>query len=190
MLKTLTSVSSLLLLNLTSANAAVFINEIHYDNAGGDTGEFVELVGPAGTDLTGWELVFYNGSSTQLKPYAAVSLSGTLGDDTNTGYGFHSVFQSGIQNGSPDGMALVDAGGAVVQFLSYEGIFTAAEGVAAGMSSTDIGVSESSSNPVGESMQLQGSGSLYSDFSWVSGVAQTPGAVNVEQSINLSLIHI
>src|SRR5690606_35449458 len=31
----------------------VFINEIHYDNTGTDAGEFVEVAGPAGTDLAG-----------------------------------------------------------------------------------------------------------------------------------------
>lgn len=184
MRKLLTSLAPLLFCNIAAADTAVFINEIHYDNSGTDSGEFVELAGPAGTDLNGWELVFYNGSSTQLKPYASASLSGVLSDDTGSGSGFYTVFQSGIQNGSPDGLALVDASGTVVQFLSYEGVFTAAEGVAVGMTSTDIGVSESSSSPIGDSIQLQGSGSLYSDFSWATGIAQTPGALNAGQSIN------
>ena len=43
--------------------APAFINEIHYDNAGGDTGEFVEIAGAAGTDLTGWKIVLYNGAN-------------------------------------------------------------------------------------------------------------------------------
>ena len=30
--------------------ASIFINEIHYANIGGDTGEGVEIAGPAGTD--------------------------------------------------------------------------------------------------------------------------------------------
>ena len=37
----------------------VFINEIHYDNAGTDSGEFVEIAGLAGTDVTGWTVVLY-----------------------------------------------------------------------------------------------------------------------------------
>ncbi len=41
---------------------AVFINEFHYDNAGTDSGEFVEIAGAAGTDLTGWKVVLYNGN--------------------------------------------------------------------------------------------------------------------------------
>ena len=32
----------------------VFVNELHYDNAGTDAGEAIEVAGPAGTDLAGW----------------------------------------------------------------------------------------------------------------------------------------
>ncbi|MDQ3502195.1 MAG: hypothetical protein M3486_01065 [Actinomycetota bacterium] len=35
---------------------------------------------------------------------------------------------NGIQNGDPDGMALVVVAGGVVEFLSYEGAFTAVGG--------------------------------------------------------------
>lgn len=41
----------------------VFINEFHYDNTGTDAGEFVEIAGPAGTDLSGWYIVLYNGAN-------------------------------------------------------------------------------------------------------------------------------
>jgi hypothetical protein len=40
----------------TPTTSVVFINEIHYDNAGTDVGEGVEIAGTAGTDLTGWVL--------------------------------------------------------------------------------------------------------------------------------------
>ncbi|MEW8500560.1 MAG: hypothetical protein AB2699_18800, partial [Candidatus Thiodiazotropha taylori] len=69
------------------ADTTVFINEIHYDNAGSDTGEFVEIAGPTGTDLSGWQLVLYNGSASVLSPYANIDLSGVLTDDTGSGYG-------------------------------------------------------------------------------------------------------
>jgi beta-glucanase (GH16 family) len=36
------------------ASAGVWINEIHYDNAGTDTGERIEVAGDAGTSLSGW----------------------------------------------------------------------------------------------------------------------------------------
>ncbi|TNF42399.1 MAG: hypothetical protein EP311_05360, partial [Cytophagales bacterium] len=52
----------------------VFINEIHYDNASTDVGEAIEIAGPAGTDLTGWSIVLYNGSNGTL--YDTDNLSG------------------------------------------------------------------------------------------------------------------
>ncbi len=169
---------------VATADTAVFINEIHYDNAGTDTGEFVEIAGPAGTDLSGWQLVFYNGASSVLSAYATSALGGVLGDDTGSGYGFATVMQSGIQNGAPDGLALVDASGSLVQFLSYEGRFTAADGPAAGVTSQDIGVAETSGTALGQSLQLQGGGTRAGDFVWAADLAQTPGALNVGQSLN------
>ena len=44
------------------AAAQVRISEIHYDNAGTDAGEAIEVSAPAGTDLTGWQIVLYNGT--------------------------------------------------------------------------------------------------------------------------------
>src|ERR1700754_5021926 len=127
----------------------VFINEFHYDNSGTDAGEFVEIAAPAGTDLTGWKIVLYNGvptGGTALKMYDTKILSGVVGDQQN-GFGTISVAYpaNGIQNGGagangePDGIALVDAQGNVVQFLSYEGVFTAADGPAAGLTSINVG---------------------------------------------------
>jgi predicted extracellular nuclease/endonuclease I len=175
---------ALALFCVSSAQAtSVFINEIHYDNAGADTGELVEVAAPAGTNLSGMTVVLYNGSSSQLKPYSTLDLSGVVGDQSN-GYGFVTVNgpSSGIQNGAPDGVALVDLDGQVIQFLSYEGSFTAAEGPAAGMLSVDIGQSESGSTPIGHSLQLSGSGSVYSDFTWVTPALATAGDANNGQS--------
>ncbi len=158
---------------------AVFINEIHYDNAGTDTGEAIEVAAPAGTDLTGWSLVLYNGNGGVV--YQTVALNGTVPDQSN-GYGTVFVSVSGIQNGAPDGVALIDNNGAVVQFLSYEGSFTATDGPAAGMTSQDIGVAESWTTAVGASLQLSGSGNTYDDFSWVAAQTATFGNVNTGQT--------
>ncbi|UII25209.1 T9SS type A sorting domain-containing protein [Fulvivirga maritima] len=157
----------------------IFINEIHYDNAGADTEEGVEIAGPAGSDLTGWSLVFYNGNGGAA--YSTQSLTGTLPNQDN-GYGTLFFYETGLQNGSPDGIALIDASSNVVQFLSYEGSFMAVGGLADGLTSTDIGVDEASSTPVGYSLQLGGTGSVYSDFSWQSAQASTYAAINTGQS--------
>ncbi|MEN3971800.1 lamin tail domain-containing protein [Sphingomicrobium sp. XHP0235] len=167
---------------VAGTNSRIFINEIHYDNDGTDAGEFIEIVAPSGTDLTGWTIVLYNGSSTTRSVYQTIDLStASVTDDGTNSY--FVVSTPGVQNGSPDGIALVDAGGAVVQFLSYEGSFTATDGPAEGLTSTDIGVSETTTSPVGQSLQLTGSGSTYGDFTWATVAAETPGAANNMQTI-------
>lgn len=144
------------------------ISELHYDNDGTDAGEAVEVEGPAGTDLTGWQIVLYNGSGGGS--YHTETLSGALAE-TCDGRGVVSVAISGIQNGSPDGLALVDGTGKVVEFLSYEGTFTATDGPASGMESTDIGVQEGSSTPVGQSLQRDAAG-------WYGPATASFGACN------------
>lgn len=161
--------------------AQVWINEIHYDNKGGDRNEFVEVAGTAGTNLSGWSLLAYNGSNGEV--YMTRSISGTLANSQN-GFGMISLTTDGLQNGSPDGVALVDNNGVVVQFLSYEGSFTATNGAAAGMMSTDIGVAENSSTQSGHSLQLGGTGTSYDEFYWQPAQNDTPGAVNQNQSFN------
>ncbi|MFN2218955.1 MAG: hypothetical protein ACK2UA_10145, partial [Anaerolineae bacterium] len=123
--------ASLLLSGVAQATP-VFINEIHYDNTGTDTGEAIEIAGPAGTDLTGWSLVLYNGNGGAL--YNTISLSGSI-PDAGDGFGVLDYPTIGLQNGPPDGVALVDGTDTVVQFLSYEGSFTAVDGPAAGLPS-------------------------------------------------------
>lgn len=156
-------------------SSVVFINELHYDNVGTDSGEAIELAGPAGTDLTGWTLVLYDGLTGNA--YSTRALTGVIPDQSN-GYGTlaFAYAVNGIQNGSPDGMALVDANGHVVQFLSYEGSFTAHGGAADGMTSADIGVSESSVT-TGYSLQLTGTGSNYGDFTWAAAAQNTLGTL-------------
>jgi len=145
--------------------ANVFINEIHYDNAGTDAGEAIEIAGPAGTNLAGWSLVLYNGNGGTF--YDTRPLSGVVPNQQN-GFGTldFTYAVNGIQNGSPDGIALVN-GNTVVQFLSCEGSFTAVDGPANGMTSTDIGVDQEPPAATGQSLQLRGTGSVYQDFTWV-----------------------
>ena len=161
-----------------SLGQTAFINEIHYDNTGKDTGEAIEIAGPAGTNLSGWTLVLYNGRNGTL--YRTKSLSGIIPDQAN---GFGTIafsFPRSIQNGAPDGIALI-ANGKVVQFLSYEGTLTAVGGPADGMTSTDIRVAESNSTPVEFSLQLKGTGTAPSDFFWSIPTQSSFGAVNAEQ---------
>ncbi|WP_170109857.1 DUF7948 domain-containing protein, partial [Xanthomarina spongicola] len=121
----------------SAAPPSVWINEFHYDNSGSDVGEFVEVAGTAGLDLTGYSIVFYNGNGGS--PYSTINLSGSI-DDEGNGYGAVSFSESGIQNGAPDGIALADNNGNLIEFISYEGSFTGSGGPANGVTSTDVGV--------------------------------------------------
>lgn len=162
-----------------AASQNIFINEIHYDNSGADTNEGIEIAGPAGFELNNWKLLFYNGSNGEI--YNSRTLNFTFSNDNN-GLGFEFINVSGIQNG-PDAIALVDNNNNLIQFLSYEGEFTGTEGVANGISSTNIGVSQSSSGTIGHSLQLIGTGNKYEDFSWQSNSTSTYNAVNNAQTI-------
>jgi hypothetical protein len=63
---------------LAAAMPAVRISEIHYDNAGTDVDEAIEISGPAGTNLAGWSVVLYNGSPTTRTTYTTTALTQTL----------------------------------------------------------------------------------------------------------------
>ena len=163
------------------AATTVFINEFHYDNDSTDTGEAIEVAGPAGTDLTNWSIVLYNGNGGAV--YDTDDLSGVLSDQQN-GYGTAVLTypSNGIQNGSPDGIALVAPDATVVQFLSYEGELTAVGGPANGMTSTDIGHAEAGSEPAGQSLQVTGTGLSDTDFAWSGPQTATFGAPNTGQT--------
>ena len=157
----------------------VWINELHYDNVSIDTGEFFEIAGVAGTDLTDWHVMGYNGYNGEN--YNSKRLKGVIPDQEG-GFGTLVFTMVGIQNGSPDGLALIDATDTVIQFISYEGTFIAVDGPAAGMVTVDIEVNEPDTTPIGHSLQLAGTGSTYDDFSWQEPQAGTPGQVNIGQS--------
>jgi endonuclease I len=158
---------------------SVFVNEFHYDNSGTDTGERIEIIGPAGTSLSGWKIVAYDGSSRTS--YATYNLSGTLSNQCG-GYGTSVVTATGLQNGAPDGFALINSSGTVVQFLSYEGSFVASGGAASGRTSTDIGRAETADTPIGHSLQLSGTGTTANQFTWNAPRSASFGACNSGQT--------
>jgi hypothetical protein len=163
----------------------VFINEFHYDNAGGDSGEFVEIVIGSGFsgDLSSVNVILYNGSGGAH--YGSHTLSTfTPGEVTQSGHRIFSKFIPGIENGNPDGIAIA-INGAVTQFISYGGSFTATAGAAIGMTSTDIGVKQSTSEIAGQaSLGLTGNGEGPGEFTWMklTGIPHSPGLTNSGQS--------
>ncbi len=161
-----------------AAVSNVWINEISYDPLGGDTNEFIEVAGVAGTDLSTCSLVLYNGTSGLT--YGTTNLAGTL---DNEGCGFGAVAVSFptnfLRNGAPDGVALVQDG-AVVQFLAYEGAFTAADGPAANLTTT-TNIGDSGLNST-NSLQLSGTATSATGFTWSVSVP-SPGVLNFIQHI-------
>ena len=89
----------------------VFVNELHYDNASTDANEAIEIAGPAGASLTGWSIALYNGNGGTV--YSTINLSGAIPNQC-ANFGVVSVPAAGIQNGPPDGLALVNGLGQVV----------------------------------------------------------------------------
>ncbi|MBW6460489.1 MAG: lamin tail domain-containing protein [Bacteroidales bacterium] len=163
-----------------------WINEIHYDNVGTDVNEFIEVVveNPGSYTLSLFEVYLYNGNNgatyTPLYNLSEFTVGATVGNFTF----YYKIYPvNGIQNGSPDGMALVYNGSVIPgQYLSYEGAFLATNGPANGMMSVDIGVEEDNPvPPIGMSLQLSGSGTQYASFSWQPPAAETPGQPNNDQ---------
>lgn len=178
-----------MLMGTATAFGGVLINEIHYDNTSGDVGEFVEIVTTAGEDPNDITLSLYNGSDDELYgTNDTFNLAsdfvdhGILGDGNR--YYSRTFPVNGLQNGSPDGLA-VDLNGVVQEFLSYEGgMGPAGDGPAIGLSSTDIGVSEPSDAPLGSSLQRIGLGSTWL---YTAG-SNTQGAINIPEPATLMLL--
>ena len=195
---------------LPSLAPAVWINEIHHSNAGPDTGEGVELAGPAGTLLDGWHLHVYSGYGSPYSVHgpdaqaaSTVPLHGAI-DDEAGGLGAVWVALAGLRSGC-NGVALTDPSGALAQFLSTGGCrFNALEGpvydraVADGAGdpshvdalvwSTAIQgpggrrVQEWNAMPAGYSLQLTGAGLSYGAFHWGGPYPATPGQLNDYQA--------
>ena len=169
-------------LNIQAQNA--WINELHYDNDGADVGEFLEIVieNPDSYALSDFAVFLYNGNSGEVYDNQSV-------DNFSSGivYGDFTVYYwypESIQNGAPDGLAIAYQGTLITgQFLSYEGTFLATDGPASGVTSTDIGVMEEGSTPIGQSLQLSGTGGAYPDFTWQTPAAETPGSENNGQTL-------
>ena len=169
--------------------ADVFINELHYDDSStpNDVGERIEIVATAGEDLSTYSIVLYNGSNSAVYDTDAVpagsnvTCGGTVRIAVVT---YDGGATSQLQNGAPDGIALVNGSGVAVQFLSYEGAFTGSGGPAAGIPSTAIPVSETNSTAAGTSLQLNGTGDAYAEFTWSASATDTFGACNTSQTFN------
>jgi hypothetical protein len=179
----------------------IVINEVDYDQVGTDDAEFVEIYNPSSGSLSlaGIELVLVNGANDAV--YATIDLASagqlaagqylvvagagvTLQDSPlsiDPGW-----THDAIQNGSPDGLALIDTVAlTVVDALSYEGAITSA--TIAGMSGevslvegTALSTSVADSNTVNGSLCRSPNGQDTGDSNadWIFCTTPTPGTVN------------
>lgn len=99
--------------------AKLMINEVDYDQVGTDGNGFVEIknAGVAAADLSNVDLVAVNGGDSS--EYDRVALTGTLAAGGHLDIGIE------LQNGAPDGLALLE-GTTLLDGLSYEGGINAA----------------------------------------------------------------
>jgi hypothetical protein len=180
----------------------IVINEVDYDNVGSnDAAEYVEIFNPTGADvdLTGLALVLVNGANNATYDTVDLSTAGTL-----PAGGYLVVAGAGvtvpstalkidpgwttnaIQNGSPDGMAIVDTNASkIVDALSYEGSITMA--VIAGFSApvslvegTALSTTVADSNTVDESLcrEPNGNDTDNANSDWTLCTTKTPGTAN------------
>ena len=181
----------------------IWINEFHYDNPGTDTGEFVEIAlrspNASGFTAADYGIQLYNGSnnapygsiSGNLTTFGTISAPLPVANSTSTITLYSLSFPTdGLQNGSPDGIALVNLTTSTVEeFLTYEGTITAVGGIANGMTSTALTPTEPG---VGNTTSLSATGlgfsaDQFNAASFALTEVATPGAVNTGQTFTTAV---
>lgn len=190
------------MLDVIALSTALVINEVDYDQVGTDTSEFIEIFNGTGApvSLAGHALFLVNGSGNAVYTTVDLGGAGTLGD------GQYLVVRSAavtvpmgtltvdftkatdnIQNGAPDGIALVDTTkNLLVDALSYEGSMTTATlpglGVVSLVEGTALPLSVADSNmQQGSLCRLpNGADTNNATNDWAVSATPTPGAANVQ----------
>ena len=163
-----------------TGSPGLVINEVDYDQVGADTGGFVEIAntGTAAATLDGIALVLVNGGDGA--EYGRKALTGSLAA------GAKFVIDVDLQNGAPDGVALVDSGnGVLLDALSYEGAITTATigtKVFDLVEGTMLPIDVADSNTVDGSLSRipDGSDTGTAAADWSFTTTPTPGVANVK----------
>lgn len=160
------------------------LNELSYQNRGPDLADAIEVVYTTGFDITGYSVHFYQGSNRGV--YNSISLADTQGisTDREDGFAYHSyTLRNAINEDGPNGLALVDPSGNVLEFWCYQGTFEAASGPAAGQTCLNMGVTLPANN-FGQSLQRIGTGYRIEDFpSWTGPITVTLQGPSAGQTI-------
>jgi hypothetical protein len=180
------------------------INEIDYDNVGtGDSAEFIEIYNPSSSDadLSGIAVILVNGANSTSYMTIDLSSAGVLpahgylvvaGPNVTPAPGAIKLdpgwtANDRIQNGSPDGLALVDtAAQTVIDALSYEGSITAAvlpnfPAPVSLVEGTALATSVADSNTTDGSLcrEPDGHDTDNANADWKFSTTKTPGAANL-----------
>ena len=159
-------------------SSELVVNEIDYDQVGADSGGFIEIynAGDAAADLTDVSLVLVDGGTGN--EYQRRALTGTLAA------GAYLAVEADAQNGAPDGVALIGAGGILLDALSYEGAIDAATIGGATydlVEGTVLPAATADSNTIAGSLSRIPNGSDTDDAAtdWAFTTTVTQGAANV-----------
>jgi len=119
----------------TQNSYQVYFNEIRADDASTDDNEFIELIGPAGTDITGLIIVHYNGAASSDGGLWSHTIGSFTIPDDCAGKGFYTYGSEGngyddasgwsgggrLQNGE-DGLILYDTDGiTILDAIAWQG---------------------------------------------------------------------
>jgi hypothetical protein len=177
----------------TPPPSVALINEVDYDQPGTDNAEFIELFNPGIdiVDLTNISVVLINGASNS--EYGRINLSGTLAPGEYAVIAEATftvpegvtlfVFGGSIQNGAPDGIAVIDTDApALIDALSYEGEITAAiiDEFASPVNLVEGTATTAVDNGADGSLSRSPNGSDTDDAAtdWTFLATPTPGAAN------------
>ena len=180
----------------------LILNEVDYDQIGTDAAEFIEILNITGApvNLTGLQVILVNGGVNPAKFYTTINLGNGVLDNgkymlvapagfpapPGTAVVNFAQLTNQIQNGDPDGVALVDSVNKVVlDVLSYGGAITMADlGVALGTKSLVEGqalpanVKDSNANPGSLARLPDGTDQNNASTDWAFSKTPTPGAAN------------
>jgi len=178
----------------------VWINEIDYlafdyGVAFTNTGEFVELAGLAGTDMSGWKIELWDGQTSLYYVFGSYSISnGTVLANETNGIGFFLLADPELPSPVPDivmtnylsdplefhrpGMIrLLNELGGIEHAVAFDGYVDGAYIIPV----NDLDNSNLSDAPT-QTVALVGTGINQSQFDWSAVTPRTPGAVNPGQS--------